>query len=33
MKFSPVSNERLSDKVIGQIMENIKNGELQPASG
>ena len=30
MKFSPVSNERLLDKVIGQIMENIKNGELQP---
>lgn len=30
MKFSPVSNERLSDKVINQIMENIKSGELQP---
>lgn len=30
MKFSPVSNERLSDKVIGQIMENIRSGELRP---
>lgn len=30
MKFSPISNERLSDKVISQIMENIRCGELKP---
>lgn len=32
MKFSSISNVRLSDKVIDQIMENIKNGELEPGA-
>ena len=32
MKFSSITNERLSDKVIDQIMENIKNGELKPGT-
>lgn len=32
MKFSPISNERLSDKVINQIMDNIKSGELKPGT-
>lgn len=32
MKFSSITNERLSDKVINQIMENIKNGELKPGT-
>ena len=30
MGFEPISNERLSDKVINQVMENIKTGELAP---
>lgn len=32
MKFSSVTNEKLSDKVIGQIMNNIKSGKLQPGT-
>ncbi|MCR1842250.1 FadR/GntR family transcriptional regulator [Murimonas intestini] len=32
MKFSSIPNERLSDKVINQIMDNIKSGELEPGA-
>lgn len=32
MKFSSVTNEKLSDKVISQIMNNIKSGKLQPGT-
>lgn len=32
MKFSTISNERLSDKIIAQIMDNIKSGELKPGT-
>lgn len=32
MKFSSISNEKLSDKVIQQIMDNINSGELQPGT-
>ena len=32
MKFSSVTNEKLSDKVISQIMSNIKSGKLQPGT-
>lgn len=32
MKFSTISNERLSDKIISQIMDNIKSGELKPGT-
>ena len=32
MKFSSVTNEKLSDKVISQIMSNIKSGKLLPGA-
>lgn len=32
MKFSSISNERLSDRVINQIMEKVKSGELKPGT-
>ncbi|NLK28182.1 MAG: FadR family transcriptional regulator [Clostridiales bacterium] len=30
MSFSPIQNERLSDKVVRVIMDQIKNGSLKP---
>lgn len=32
MKFSTIANERLSDKIILQIMDNIKSGDLKPGT-
>lgn len=32
MKFSSISNERLSDRVINQIVEKIESGELEPGT-
>lgn len=30
MSFKPITNERLSDKVVGAIMQQIESGELRP---